>query len=63
MVQIFILSHSNQVTMLKYLRYNKVMNPKLIDWDENFASENEKKTVSNHNLKSGISSLQDRIYE
>ena len=49
--------------MLKYLRYNKVMNPKLIDWDENFASENEKKIVSNHNLKSGISLLKDRIYE
>ena len=43
--------------------YNKVMTPKLIDWDENFASENEKRILSNHNFKSDISSLQSRTYE
>ena len=43
--------------------YNRVMTPKLIDWDDNFASDNEKKIVSNHNLKSGIPLLKDRIYE
>ena len=43
--------------------YNRVMTPKLIDWDDNFASDNEKKIVSNHNLKSGISLLKDRVYE
>ena len=43
--------------------YHKVMIPKLIDWDDNYASESERKIASRHNMNSGIGLLQNRVYE
>ena len=37
--------------------FNRVMSKKLIDWDENFASSEEKALAKIENQRSGLSSL------